>query len=79
MTALSQSIEHLGDLSHVVIDGNHGHWTVTVLWGGAGPFVGAGEHLGTAYRAALDTLIISGHSTPGIHELASQVTPGMFG
>jgi hypothetical protein len=78
MSEVSKSIQHLGDLSHVVVDGNHGRWTVTILWGGAAPFVGTGEQLDCAYRHALDMLIISGHSTPGIHDLAAQITPGVF-
>jgi hypothetical protein len=79
MSAVSESIQRLGELSHVVVDGFHGQWTVTILWGGAGPFTGLGETLDRAYRNALDTLIISGYSTPGIHDLAAQVTPGQFG
>jgi hypothetical protein len=79
MSAVSESIQRLGELSHVIVDGNHGHWRVTILWGGAGPFTGNGEQLDRAYRNALDELIISGHSTPGIHNLAAQVTPGQFG
>jgi hypothetical protein len=78
MSQASQAIQRLGDLSHVVIDGNHGSWTVTVLWGGFGPYVGNGDCLDCAYRSALDKLIVSGHSVPGIHDLAAQVTPGLF-
>ena len=70
---LLDSLQRLCSLSHVVIDGDHGKWTVTVLWGGAGPFIGEAETLAQAYRAALDRLIISGHSVPFVHELVSQV------
>jgi hypothetical protein len=78
MSEVSKSIQRLGELSHVIVDGNHGRWTVTVLWGGAGPFTGDGETLDEAYRHALDVLILSGHTTPGIHDLAAQITPGVF-
>ncbi len=78
MSAIERAINHVGELSHVVINGDHGVFNVTILWGGSGPFRGIGPDLATAYRAALDSIIVTGHSTPGLHELAAQITPGVF-
>ena len=76
---IADSVERLGELSHLWIEADHGRWTVTLVWGGSGAFIGRGDSLTAAYRSVLDAIIIAGHSAPGLHDLAARVSPGIVG
>ena len=75
----ADAIDRLGTVAHVWVEGDHGVWMTTLVWGGAGAFKGRGNSLETAYRNMLQAIIAAGRMQPGLHDLAASVTPGILG
>jgi hypothetical protein len=76
---IADAIHRIGNMAHIWVEGDHGKWKVTVNWGGAGSFIGEGQTEAEAYRSALDKIIRQESQTPGLHNLAAAVTPGVLG
>jgi hypothetical protein len=76
---IADGLSRLGRLAHVWVEGDHGSWCVKIGWGAAGIFVGRGETVSEAYRAALDAIVRTKQAYPGLHDLAASVTPGILG
>ena len=75
----ADAIGRLGSLAHIWVEGDHGQWQFTIVWGGVGAFRGKGETLEAAYRNVLAAIIEGGRTQPGLHDLAASVTPGILG
>jgi len=75
----ADAIQRLGTLAHVWLEGDHGTWTITIGWGAAGVFRGRSTVIDDAYRLALDQIIRKTVESPGLHNLAAAVTPGILG
>lgn len=76
---IADGLTRLGKLAHVWVEADHGNWQVQIGWGAAGIFVGHGETMSEAYRAALDAIVRTKQTYPGLHDLAASVTPGILG
>ena len=76
---IADAIGRIGTLAHIWVEGDHGLWRVTIIWGGAGSFVGEGTSEVDAYRNVLDKIIRQEANNPGLHNLAAAVTPGILG
>ena len=74
-----QAIEHAGTIAKMIVEGDHGSWTVTIIWGGYDPFRGQGKTLADAYQGAINEIILRANDhNPGIHALGTELTPGRF-
>ena len=76
---IADGLTRLGKLAHVWVEADHGNWQVRIGWGAAGIFAGRGETMSEAYRAALDAIVRTKQTYPGLHDLAASVTPGILG
>ena len=75
-----QALERAGEISKVIVEGDHGAWTVTIIWGGYDPFRGQGLTLGDAYRKAINAIVMRAneHKQPGVHDLGRELMLGNF-